>query len=1298
MRAANTLLITLSLLLVTLVANAAGGGLGTPRDIAYPHYPAAPAQQNPEDAEIKSTGCMSCHSQTDAYNMHSNDGINLGCTDCHGGNAEIFKPQGFADNGRSVGDAPSHGQSSHSEEDHTKAGHDKEKAHKSYPTEYQAALDQAHVQPLYPDAWHYPSSANPERTYTLLNKESPEFVRFVNPSDYRVARQACGACHLDIIKASERSLMSNAAMFWGAAAYNNGILPFKRPIIGEAYTPDGQPAALEGRPAASPEIAKKHNIIDRIAPLPAWETLKPGDIFRVFERGGRNITNLFPETGIPNALGLIQRLEEPGRPDFKQSNRGPGTGQRISVPVLNMTKTRLNDPMSWFMGTNDQPGDYRHSGCAGCHVIYANDRDQKNSAWYGQYGHEGKTITVDPTIPKDEPGHPLQHKFTRAIPSSQCIVCHMHQPNMFINTYLGYTMWDYESDAPSMWPKEQKYPTAAEMHETYERNPEGAAARGKWSDLEFLKNVSELNPELNDTQFADYHGHGWNFRAIFKRDRDGNLLTKNNEIVENDDPDKFKKGVHMSSIHLDVGMHCVDCHYAQDSHSDGHIYGEVAAAVEIGCIDCHGTVSEYPNLKTSGPAGPGRTTDLSLIRNPDGQKRFEWVGDSLIQRSAVTPGLEWELSLVKDTVSKGHSQYNQDAAQAKLMSTNTKTLDWGWEYVGKELAHANEEMECYSCHTSWTTSCGGCHLPIEANWKTERHHYEGGETRNYATYNPQVVRDQTFMLGKHSTVKGHKVAPIRSTSALVLSSTNANREKIYVQQPPIASSGYSSQAFNPHFPHTARKEETKRCDDCHLSEENDNNAIMAQVLMHGTHYYDFLGYHAYLGTEDGISAVQVTEWDEPQAVIGSYLQKYAYPDFYQQHQDRQQELTTAYQHGGKTVGCLQLRGEYLFAAEGKKGMNVYDVASIANKGISQRIIKAPFSELGHDTQLESENATCLSLSTTQPIAPERNQGDLMRIENEEQPFHPIYDYALITDAEEGLILSDINTLADGEFRNNKLKRALTWNPGGLLDGAKHITTAGYYIYITTDKAVVVLNLNEPLKPKLVTVLSMNNPRATALQFRYLFVSDAEGLRVVDVTNPESPQILSDVLIPLKNAHRIHLARTYAYVAAGAEGIAVIDIIQPDKPVLSRKFTADGAIKDARDIVVASTNASLFAYVADGEHGLKVIQLTAPDTQPNFYGFSPEPKPELVAWRKTHSPALALSRGLERDRGADETGGQVAVFGRLGSRPFNEEEMKKLYLDDDGKPWYVPATDVNKRLLEQRSQDQRDREASRKESK
>ena len=151
---------------------------------------------------------------------------------------------------------------------------------------------------------------------------------------------------------------------------------------------------------------------------------------------------------------------------------------------------------------------------------------------------------------------------------------------------------------------------------------------------------------------------------------------------------------------------------------------------------------------------------------------------------------------------------------------------------------------------------------------------------------------------------------------------------------------------------------------------------------------------------------------------------------------------------------------------------------------------------------------------------------------------------------------------------------------------------------------------------------------------------------------------------------MYVARTYAYVAAGSEGLAIIDVERPEHMQEYMRFNAQGRLTDSRDVVVATTNASLFAYVAYGAGGLKVLQLTSPESQPRFYGFSPEPKPQLIATYATGRPALALSKGLDRDRGVDETGGQIAVFGRLGSRPFTLEEMRRLYLDPDGKPWTV----------------------------
>jgi len=130
------------------------------------------------------------------------------------------------------------------------------------------------------------------------------------------------------------------------------------------------------------------------------------------------------------------------------------------------------------------------------------------------------------------------------------------------------------------------------------------------------------------------------------------------------------------------------------------------------------------------------------------------------------------------------------------------------------------------------------------------------------------------------------------------------------------------------------------------------------------------------------------------------------------------------------------------------------------------------------------------------------------------------------------------------------------------------------------------------------------------------------------------------------------------------------VLRPPFPQIYRKETFGGVMNDVSDVVVGSTNASLFAYVADGRNGLKVVQLTSPSSQPNFYGFSPAPMPELIAWARTPSAARALSKGLDRDRAVDETGGQIAVFGRLGSRPFTRPEMERLFLNRRGVPFKV----------------------------
>src|SRR6202158_4556593 len=112
--------------------------------------------QSKEEADRKSSGCISCHTSTDEPTMHPTKIVHLGCTDCHGGNSSVAVESG------AVSNSP----------------------------EYNSAKEKAHVQPRGPSFKN--RSALPERIYTKWLAESAEYVKFVDPGDLRVAPETCG--------------------------------------------------------------------------------------------------------------------------------------------------------------------------------------------------------------------------------------------------------------------------------------------------------------------------------------------------------------------------------------------------------------------------------------------------------------------------------------------------------------------------------------------------------------------------------------------------------------------------------------------------------------------------------------------------------------------------------------------------------------------------------------------------------------------------------------------------------------------------------------------------------------------------------------------------------------------------------------------------------------------------------------------------------------------------------------------------------------------------------------------------
>ncbi len=157
---------------------------------------------------------------------------------------------------------------------------------------------------------------------------------FVNPGDLRVAAETCGAngCHASEVLKVKTSMMTHGGMLWGAALYNNGSFPLKNTHFGESYSADG--TAADNSHDSSADAggnARRRALLPELTPLERWEISQPGNVLRVFERGGMK----------KGEIGNPDREEESGRPDDKLGERGFGTLLRTDPVFLGLQKTRL---------------------------------------------------------------------------------------------------------------------------------------------------------------------------------------------------------------------------------------------------------------------------------------------------------------------------------------------------------------------------------------------------------------------------------------------------------------------------------------------------------------------------------------------------------------------------------------------------------------------------------------------------------------------------------------------------------------------------------------------------------------------------------------------------------------------------------------------------------------------------------------------------------------------------------------------------------------------------------------------
>ena len=55
--------------------------------------------------------------------------------------------------------------------------------------------------------------------------------------------------------------------------------------------------------------------------------------------------------------------------------------------------------------------------------------------------------------------------------------------------------------------------------------------------------------------------------------------------------------------------------------------------------------------------------------------------------------------------------------------------------------------------------------------------------------------------------------------------------------------------------------------------------------------------------------------------------------------------------------------------------------------------------------------------------------------------------------------------------------------------------------------VAIIDLADPLNPQHMTTIPLSGVTSVFQQFRFLFVTDADGLKVIDITNPRNAQLV-----------------------------------------------------------------------------------------------------------------------------------------------------------------------------------------------
>ncbi len=157
------------------------------------------------------------------------------------------------------------------------------------------------------------------------------------------------------------------------------------------------------------------------------------------------------------------------------------------------------------------------------------------------------------------------------------------------------------------------------------------------------------------------------------------------------------------------------------------------------------------------------------------------------------------------------------------------------------------------------------------------------------------------------------------------------------------------------------------------------------------------------------------------------------------------------------------------------------------------------------------------------------------------------------------------------------------------ESAMDVAVQGDYAYVAAyGPGLVVIRVTDPAQPEVVGGCGTGSLNyGIAVAGTYAYIANSAGLAIMDVSNPEAPNLVGQTDPEVGPGQKVEVAGNLAYVASLMNGLQIVDLSEPAHPSRAGAYDTPGY---AYGLAVAGH----YALVADGEMGLRILDVSVPN--------------------------------------------------------------------------------------------------------